>query len=546
LRKRGELPAVSERVVINERVCEGCGDCGEVSTCLSVQPVATEFGRKTHIHQASCNSDLSCLQGDCPSFLLVEPGRVGKPTLPELPVVLVEPVSRLAGDDTLIRMPGIGGTGVVTTSQILQWAAHLDGGHAAGLEQTGLAQKGGPVVSDLRFSAKPLTGALRASRGRADVVLGFDLLGAAADPTLQVAEAGRTIAVLDTAIVPTAEMVTGRIALPGSPVEALTRVESATDPAANLYLDAQGLAQRLFADHMPAGMLLVGAAFQHGCLPMGAAAIERAIELNGTAVATNLAAFRWGRAAALDPAAVAEATTPPSAPIVPVGPDALKIVRSVGATGALHDALATRVADLIGYQDETYARRYAHEVRVVADGARTAAGVDGERVALAFARGLHKLMAYKDEYEVARLHLDPVERARRDAEFGADASISVLLHPPVLRALGMQRKLRLRRSAVPTFRVLRALRGLRGTRWDVFGYAHLRRVERALVGEYRDLVRAALDRLRPDTVDAVLAIAELTDLVRGYEDIKLSGVAAFRERAAVLLAELDSAHSSQA
>ena len=201
--------------------------------------------------------------------------------------------------------------------------------------------------------------------------------------------------------------------------------------------------------------------------------------------------------------------------------------------------LATRVADLIGYQDETYARRYAHEVRVVADGARAAAGADGERVALAFARGLHKLMAYKDEYEVARLHLDPVERARRDAEFGADASVSVLLHPPVLRALGLRRKLRLRRTAVPTFRVLRALRGLRGTRWDVFGYAHLRRVERALVGEYRDLVRAALARLRPDTVDAVVAIAELTDLVRGYEEIKLAGVATFRERAARAAAEPD-------
>jgi indolepyruvate ferredoxin oxidoreductase len=540
LRKRGQLPAVTERVVINERVCEGCGDCGEASTCLSVQPVATEFGRKTRIHQASCNSDLSCLKGDCPSFLLVEPGRVSAPPLPPLPVELVEPISRLSGDDTLVRMPGIGGTGVVTTSQILQMAAHLDGGHAAGLEQTGLAQKGGPVVSDVRFSVKPQTGALRASRGRADVVLGFDLLGAADETTLRVAEAGRTVAVLDTAIVPTAEMVTGRVPLPGSPEEAIGRIETATDPAGNLYLDAQGLSQRLFADHMPANMLLVGAAFQHGCLPLTASAIERAIELNGAAVPTNLAAFRWGRAAALDATAVAAAVAPQPLATVPVDEAALRIMRSVRVDGELHDVLATRVADLVGYQDENYARRYVHEVRVVADAARGAVGADGERVAVAFARGLHKLMAYKDEYEVARLHLDSVEKARRDAEFGADASVSVLLHPPVLRALGLRRKLRLRRTAGPAFRMLRALRGVRGTRWDVFGYADLRRVERKLVGEYRDLVRSALARLTPDTVDAVVALAELTDLVRGYEDIKLANVATFRERAAAALAELTS------
>ena len=538
LRKRGQLPAITERVVINERVCEGCGDCGQKSTCLSVQPVATEFGRKTRIHQASCNSDFSCLQGDCPSFLLVEPGTVGKPTPPELPVALVDPVSRLTGDDTLVRMPGIGGTGVVTTSQILQMAAHLDGGHAAGLEQTGLAQKGGPVISDVRFSAKPLTGALRASRGRADVLLGFDLLGAATESNLQVAHAGRTIAVLDTAIVPTAEMVTGRAPLPGSPEEAIARVETATDPAANLYLDVQALSQRLFADHMPANMMLVGAAFQHGCLPLSAEAIEGAIELNGAAVATNLAAFRWGRAAVLDPAAVAAATTPAQLPTVAVDEAALRIARTVAASGELHDVVATRVADLIGYQDETYARRYAHEVRVVRDTACAAAGPDGGRVALAFARGLHTLMAYKDEYEVARLHLDTVQKAHRDAEFGADANVSVLLHPPALRALGMKRKLRLRRTAVPAFRVLRALRGLRGTRWDPFGYAHLRRVERKLVGEYRDLVRAGLDRLTPGSVDALVALAELTDLVRGYEDIKLAGVAEFRECATAALAAL--------
>jgi indolepyruvate ferredoxin oxidoreductase len=212
LRKRGKLPVPVEKVVVNERVCEGCGDCGEVSTCLSVQPVETVYGRKTRIHQPSCNSDLSCLKGDCPSFLLVKPGtkraqpvdRGARPVaalpldrgarpIPELPVQLTEPVIRFPGREVLVRMPGIGGTGVVTVSQILQMAAHLDGLHAAGLEQTGLAQKGGPVVSDVRISPNPVIGSPKASPGTADVLIGFDLLGAAADANLAVAAPRRTV-----------------------------------------------------------------------------------------------------------------------------------------------------------------------------------------------------------------------------------------------------------------------------------------------------------------------------------------------------------------
>jgi indolepyruvate ferredoxin oxidoreductase len=540
MRKRGTLPAVTERVVINERVCEGCGDCGEASTCLSVQPVETEFGRKTRIQQSSCNSDLSCLKGDCPSFLLVESrGRRPRPA-PLPPAGLPEPESRLTGDPgsdgVLLRMPGIGGTGVVTVSQILQMAAHLDGRCAAGLEQTGLAQKGGPVVSDVRIAKQPVRGAVRASRGTVDVLIGFDLLGAASDDTLAMALPGHTIAVVNSAVVPTAAMVTGRVAVPGSPVDALERIAAATHPDAALHVDAQGLCEALFADHMPANMLLVGAAFQHGCIPLSADAIEQAIQLNGAAVEKTLAAFRWGRAAVADPAAVAAAVA---------GSVAGSVTAPRGTSTAparasgLAEVLATRVADLTGYQDEAYADRYAEEVqRVVAIAAERAGAEAGERIGVAYATGLHKLMAYKDEYEVARLHLDPAEKARRDAEFGPDASVSVLLHPPVLRALGMTRKIRLRRTAGPAFRALRAARRLRGTALDPFGRAEVRRVERALVGEYQALVREAIGHLRPDTVDAVAAIAVLPDVVRGYEQIKLRNVATFRARAAAALAEL--------
>ncbi|MFI9593170.1 indolepyruvate ferredoxin oxidoreductase family protein [Nonomuraea sp. NPDC052265] len=529
LRKRGKLPTPTAKVVVNERVCEGCGDCGDVSTCLSVQPVETEYGRKTRIHQPSCNSDLSCLKGDCPSFLLVEPGTRAPRELPPLPVRLPEPVVRLDGDaETLIRMPGIGGTGVVTVSQILQMAAHLQGLHAAGIEQTGLAQKGGPVVSDVRIAKRPVDGSVRASRGTADVLLGFDLLGAAADANLAVAAPGRTIAVVNTSVVPTAAMVTGRVAVPGSPADAVVRLESATESATgggdNLYLDAHELAEALFGDHMPANMLLVGAAYQHGCLPVSAASVEAAIRLNKAAVEQNLAAFRWGRAAVADREAVRRAVLAEPAERPAPG---------------LEETLALRVADLTGYQNETYARTYETAVRrVVAEAAGRAGEEAGARVGLAYARSLHKLMAYKDEYEVARLHLDPAEQARREREYGADATVSVLLHPPLLRAMGMKRKIRLRRSAPVLFRGLRAARVLRGTALDVFGQAEVRRVERELIIEYRDLMRAALARLTPGTIDAVAEIAGLPESIRGYEDIKLARVAEFRERAATALARL--------
>ncbi|RBM17074.1 indolepyruvate ferredoxin oxidoreductase [Prauserella sp. PE36] len=540
LRKRGQLPTPAEKVVINERVCEGCGDCGDVSTCLSVQPVETEFGRKTRIHQASCNSDFSCLKGDCPSFLLVEPRSPVSRAVPELPIRLVEPEQRFGGEGVLIRMPGIGGTGVVTVSQILQMAAHLDGQFAAGLDQTGLAQKGGPVVSDVRIAKEPIRGSVRAARGTVDVLLGLDLLGVADESNLATACPDRTIAVVSTSLVPTAAMVTNRVALPGSPDDAVQRIAEATRHERNLYLDAQRLAELLFGDHMPTNMLLIGAAYQHGCIPIAAEAIEQAIRLNGAGVEKALAAFRWGRAAVLDAEAVAAALTPSARATVEVDAASKAIVEhTTAARGELADALASRVADLTGYQDRALARRYADEVdRVLKQATRVAGPQAGERIGLAYARGLHKLLAYKDEYEVARLHLDGVEKARRDAEFGPDAKVSVLLHPPVLRALGVNRKIRLTRTSGPAFRALRAGRRLRGTRLDPFGYARVRRVERRLIEEYRQLMGQALSYLDEHNIDLVVELAELPDVVRGYEEIKLRNVAVFRERAAALLSRI--------
>ncbi|GAA3141039.1 hypothetical protein GCM10020001_074660 [Nonomuraea salmonea] len=256
---------------------------------------------------------------------------------------------------------------------------------------------------------------------------------------------GRTVAVLNTSVVPTAAMVTGRVPVPGH-ADAVARVASAT--RAQHCVDAHALSEELFGDHMPANLLLLGAAYQHGCLPVGADAIERAITLNRASVEQNLAAFRWGRAVAHDPDAVRRAVLP--APPEPP---------------TFEEVVADRVADLTGYQNATYARTYADDVRGVAARALERAGEEaGAAIALAYARGLHKLMAYKDEYEVARLHLDPAEQARREREFGTGAKVTVLLHPPVLRAMGMKRKIKVGRSAGVLFRGLRAAKVLRGDR----------------------------------------------------------------------------------
>ncbi len=538
LRKRGKLPSPTTRVWINERVCEGCGDCGEKSTCLSVQPVQTEFGRKTRIHQASCNQDYSCLDGDCPSFVVVEPGKRLEHSAPPAPADLPEPVRDAARRDVLMRMPGIGGTGVVTVSQILQMAAHLDGLEAAGLEQIGLAQKGGPVISDVRIGPRAAAGSLRAGRGAADVLIGFDLLGAAAPANLEVADPERTVAIISTSAVPTALMVTDVDAAVAPESLLRRRIDATTRRESNVYIDAVDLSTRLFGDHLPANLLLIGAAYQSGCLPLSAAAIEQAIELNGAAVDTNREAFRWGRAIVARPEALESIPSTEAEP-APPGAEATAMAAALPFGEALRDLVARRASDLTGYQDGRYARSYVDAVAAMASRAEESLGEGGEPLAVAYAGGLHKLMAYKDEYEVARLHLDGLERARLNREFGDGARVKIKLHPPVLRAMGMRRKIGLGRSAVPLLSVLRSAKSLRGRPWDPFGHAHVRKVERALIAEYQGFVDTALERLRPENAHLVAELVALPDVVRGYEEIKLANVERFRGRAAELLEAIE-------
>jgi indolepyruvate ferredoxin oxidoreductase len=533
-RKRGTQPEPAERIWINERVCEGCGDCGEKSSCLSVLPVETEFGRKTQIHQASCNKDYSCLEGDCPSFLTVVPGEKAKHETPALNVELPEPERLVSDEDFGVRMMGIGGTGVVTVNQVLGMAALMDGLHVSGLDQTGLSQKGGPVTSDLRLSREPVPAAAKAPAGSIDLYLGFDLLGAASDKNLVTAASDRTVAVVSTSAVPTGRMVVDVNERFPELAHQLDKIDAATRGEHNLYLDAQRLSERLFGDHMMTNTLALGAAYQRGMLPVSGESLEAAIRLNGAAVEKNLAAFAWGRAVVAAPDEVEKATRSPES-VVPVR-ELSETERELvdlavdGDRDELRRLVEIRVPELVAYQDEDYARRYAETVRRVhvAEQERTPGHSE---LTQAVARHLFKLMAYKDEYEVARLHLDAVEQAKMRAEFGEDAKVWFNLHPPMLRAMGLDRKLKLGGWFVPSFKALYRMRRLRGTRLDPFGKAKVRRVERELIREYEDMVGRTLSKLTPDNHATALELLELPDLIRGYEEIKLRNVTMFRKRA---------------
>ena len=512
-RARGTIATPAFRVVINERVCEGCGDCGDKSNCLSVQPVDTAWGRKTRIHQTSCNFDFSCLQGDCPSFATVSTeGAVVERRRPDPPERLAAPHPPIVDvDDFTIRMAGIGGTGVVTVSQILGTAAMLAGRDVRGLDQTGLSQKAGPVVSDLRIGTAGAAASNHANLGGVDCLLAFDLLVGASDSNLIGVRPDRTVVVASTDAVPTGQMVTHPDVAPPSESVLLDRVDQVSRTDDNRHLDAAGLANGLLGSTTTANILLLGAAVQAGAVPVDPDAIEQAIALNGVAVDTNVAAFRWGRAWVDDRDAVERAADLPVAP----RPETL-------------DELVERLADdLVEYQSAAYADRFRIVV-AEARAAETRAAPDSTDYTAAVARHLHKLMAYKDEYEVARLLLADEARSGYEAVGGARTTVTYHLHPPMLRAIGIDRKLKLRRSAAPALRTLRAAKGLRGTLADPFRWAEVRRVERALIPEYVDAMRRIQRGLRAETVAEAVEIASLPDQVRGYEDLKLRRAAAYR------------------
>lgn len=511
MRSRGTQVEPVKRLVIHEEVCEGCGDCVKQSNCMSLRPVGTEFGQKMRIHQSSCNKDYSCALGDCPSFVTVnikEGTGLRRRKAADLPDITVgDPTQRVkAGGGYRILMPGIGGTGVVTINALLATAAMLDGLSVQTLDQTGLAQKGGAVVSHLLLSDAPVDAANKINLGNADLLLGFDLLGAASPDNLKTARVDHTVAVVNTDDTPSGDSIRARATFSG--LRFVDAIDAATRHGHNVFLDANRIAESLFGSHMTANLLLLGAAWQAGLVPVSAAAVEEAIRLNGVDAERNLRVFLWGRKYYEDAKFVESLVAPP-----------VSAVQTVD-----------RAALLENYQSKKYADEYREFIAHVKDRAPA--------LAEPVSRYLYKLMANKDEYEVARMLVDPEFDRKLHAQWEAIESIEYNLHPPLLRGWGMKRKLQLGGWFRTPLKIMASMRGLRGSPLDIFGYTSLRREERALIGWYRDLIDSVIARLTPENAALAQEIAALPDQIRGYETIRTASMAAVKKLAAEKLDQM--------
>lgn len=530
-RKRGDFPDPDKRIFINPRVCEGCGDCSVQSNCIAVEPLDTAYGRKRRVNQSSCNKDFSCTKGFCPSFVEVAGAVLRKPDGDRLKAFeatrfgdLPEPA--LPAHDAIanIYVAGIGGLGVLTIGALLGTAAHLDGRGATVLDFTGLAQKNGAVVSQVRIAPGEMPiHAVRIDAGEIDVLLGTDMVVAAGQDTLRRIAADRSVLVLNDDETPTADIVSDRdFALPSAAMaDTLTRRARAAH-----RLRATSIAEGLFGNNVAANTLLLGYAWQMGLIPLAAEAISGAIKANGAAVALNLRAFAWGRLAAIDPALVDEM----AGLVAPV------------PTVETIDALTARLAaELTAYQDAGYAARFT---ALVDDARRAAArlGTGGEAFVEAVARNFYKLMAYKDEYEVARLYADPAFVATLAEQFSDRKHLSVYLAPPLLSrtdpATGRPRKRKFGPWVFTAFRLLARLKGLRGSWADPFGYTQERRAERRLIADYAALVGDLAGDLSPATLPVATELARLPDRIRGYGPVKETAMAEAEARKAELLIAL--------
>ncbi|UGQ12460.1 indolepyruvate ferredoxin oxidoreductase family protein [Yinghuangia sp. ASG 101] len=550
LRKRGELETRPRRVVINEAVCEGCGDCGAKSNCLSVLPTPTEFGDKRRIHDPSCNRDYTCLDGDCPSFVTITPkaGRPGRrsapddasparPVLPEgdLPLPELPVIDR----HFTVYFTGIGGTGVVTANRILATAAESAGHAVGGLDQTGLSQKAGAVVSHLHIATdRDALGPAAVGPGHADVYLSGDILQAANPTHLAAVSPGRTIAVVGTDITPTAAMLQSDAPAPGPDLlrAAITEHVGAEH---TLFVDGRRIAEAVFADHLLGNIVLLGAAFQRGALPLSAGDIDAAMRGRGKAADRNREAFAWGRWAVHDPEAVDARLAAAARPggLFDPSPAALataaELVWDHNLPTDLLPLLTRRAAQAVDYQNAAYARRF---LGLVERTARRDDAAQNWELTRTVAESWFRLLTYKDEYEVARLHLKADHR-HTARELGIDGPYTVTyhLHPPILRRLGMTRKLPMGRPYELAFHALRGMRRLRGTPLDVFGRDRDRRMERAVIAEYEQLVTASLlPRLSSTPYDDAVRLAASALEIKGYGPIKEESVARWRRRVAEL------------
>jgi len=536
-RKRGLYPDPPKRVFINDRVCEGCGDCSEKSNCVAVKPLETEFGRKRRIDQSDCNKDFSCLNGFCPSFVTVHGAKVRKATrapsdsgvdhfsdLPTPPLpTLDEPCQ--------ILVTGIGGTGVITVGALLGMAAHIEGKGCTVLDFTGLAQKNGAVMSHIRLSRSPdELHAVRIAPGETDVLIACDMLVAASPGALSRMDRSNTRAVVNDHVQPTAEFVRNtQLDFQSAGTRRAIRAAVADDP---VFVNATGLATSLMGDSIATNLFMLGFAWQKGLLPLGLAAIEQAIDLNGTAVEANKRTFAWGRLAAHDLAAV-EAIARPG-------------MREEGrAEEPLDTLVARRTQDLKLYQDGAYAARYGKLVAEAASAeARLGQGVD---FAEAVARNLYKLMAYKDEYEVARLYADGAFRRQLSAQFEDGYRLEFHLAAPLLAKrdpqTGELRKQSYGAWMLEAFGLLAHGKALRGTWADPFGHTKDRRLERQLIADYETLMRRVGSQLTPANHAAAVALAEWPQLIRGYGHVKLRSLETAQAKLQELLDGFETADS---
>ena len=530
-RKRGRFPDPDKRVIINELVCEGCGDCGVKSNCVSVQPLETEWGRKRTIDQSSCNKDFSCVKGFCPSFVTVTGAKLkrGAASIPALDLTaLMEPKLPRIDQTYDIIVTGVGGTGVVTIGGILGMAAHLEGKGVGVLDMAGLAQKGGAVYSHMRIAARPEDiHAIRIAAGAADLVLGGDIVVAGNKKVLAAVKHGSTEMVVNVA-----EFLPGDFTRNPDfslPTERLKRAIIADAGREKThFIDASRAASALFGNTVGANIFLVGYAYQLGALPLAAESIEQAIELNGEAVEMNKQAFRWGRRAAADPTAVESLFKPAEA-----ASDARRLSQS------LDEMIDRRAAFLTDYQNAAYAKRYRDRVeRVKAVEAARAPGKNG--LADAVARYLFKLMAYKDEYEVARLYSDGAFMQQVKNELGGEhLRFDVHLAPPLLapvnKATGEPKKLTFGPWIFPVFRLLARCKFLRGTALDPFGHSQERRTERRLVRDYESMLDEVLAKLEPDNHHIAVGLAAIPEKIRGFGHVKMRHLKAAKADEAALL-----------
>ncbi|VAW16901.1 Indolepyruvate ferredoxin oxidoreductase, alpha and beta subunits [hydrothermal vent metagenome] len=535
-RKRGLYPDPPKRVVINELVCEGCGDCGVQSNCVAIEPLETRFGRKRTINQSACNKDYSCLKGFCPAMVTVHGGELKK-VAGAIPATkpqaadwdLPEPERPSAASPYAIVVTGVGGTGVVTLGALVGMAAHLEGKGCGVLDMAGLAQKNGAVLSHIRIADRAGDiSAVRVEAGGADAIIGCDLVVTGGEKGLAVARQGRTGIVVNTAAAMTAAFTSAPdLELPVDLLQ--MAIKARVGEAAAHFVDAGMLAKRVVGDVMGQNLIMLGVAYQRGLLPVSAAAIEEAIALNGVAVDMNISAFRWGRRAVAEPGAAATVCGEIGAP-------------EAAKAETLDEIIDRRAAFLAQYQNEKYAMRYRDLVgRARAAEAKCTGG--GEAFTQAVARSAFKLMACKDEYEVARLLVDGSFDARLAQQFGGKYRLEYHLAPPVFArvdpATGVPRKNSYGPWMKPVFRVLAGLKGLRGTWADVFGYSDERRMERRLIADFEATVDRLIGTLEPGTHELAVRIAVLPLTIRGFGHVKLKSAEAAAQHKAELLSQLE-------